>query len=51
MSIDGYAGGPGHGGNDLLAAYGDATASRRAVRTVVDNGLTLKWTPSAQQCT
>jgi lysophospholipase L1-like esterase len=26
------------GGNDLLAAYGDATASRRAIRTVVDNG-------------
>jgi lysophospholipase L1-like esterase len=26
------------GGNDLLAAYGDATAGRRAIRTVVDNG-------------
>jgi lysophospholipase L1-like esterase len=26
------------GGNDLLAAYGDATAARRAIRTVVDNG-------------
>ena len=26
------------GGNDLLAAYGDTTASRRAIRTVVDNG-------------
>ena len=26
------------GGNDLLAAYGDATAARRASRTVVDNG-------------
>jgi lysophospholipase L1-like esterase len=26
------------GGNDLLAAYGDATAARRAIRTVVNNG-------------
>jgi lysophospholipase L1-like esterase len=26
------------GGNDLLAAYGDATAARRAIRTVLDNG-------------
>jgi lysophospholipase L1-like esterase len=26
------------GGNDLLAAYGDTTAARRAIRTVVDNG-------------
>jgi hypothetical protein len=26
------------GGNDLLAAYGDATAARRAIRTVVGNG-------------
>jgi lysophospholipase L1-like esterase len=26
------------GGNDLLAAYGDTTAGRRAIRTVVDNG-------------
>jgi lysophospholipase L1-like esterase len=26
------------GGNDLLAAYGDVTAARRAIRTVVDNG-------------
>jgi lysophospholipase L1-like esterase len=26
------------GGNDLLAAYGDATAARRAISTVVDNG-------------
>jgi hypothetical protein len=26
------------GGNDLLAAYGDATAARRAIATVVDNG-------------
>jgi lysophospholipase L1-like esterase len=26
------------GGNDLLAAYGDASAARRAIRTVVDNG-------------
>jgi lysophospholipase L1-like esterase len=26
------------GGNDLLVAYGDATAARRAVRTVVENG-------------
>jgi hypothetical protein len=26
------------GGNDLLAAYGDATAARRAIRMVVDNG-------------
>jgi lysophospholipase L1-like esterase len=26
------------GGNDLLAAYRDATAARRAIRTVVDNG-------------
>jgi hypothetical protein len=26
------------GGNDLLAAYGDATAARRAITTVVDNG-------------
>ncbi len=26
------------GGNDLLAAYGDPTAARRALRTVVDNG-------------
>jgi GDSL-like Lipase/Acylhydrolase family len=26
------------GGNDLLAAYGDAAAARRAIRTVVDNG-------------
>ena len=26
------------GGNDLLAAYGDAGAARRAIRTVVDNG-------------
>ena len=26
------------GGNDLLAAYGDATAARWAIRTVVDNG-------------
>ena len=26
------------GGNDLLAAYGDATAARRAIQTVVDNG-------------
>jgi lysophospholipase L1-like esterase len=26
------------GGNDLLAAYGDATAARRAIKTVVDNG-------------
>ena len=26
------------GGNDLLAAYGDATAARRALATVVDNG-------------
>ena len=26
------------GGNDLLAAYGDADAARRAIRTVVDNG-------------
>jgi hypothetical protein len=26
------------GGNDLLVAYGDATAARRAIRTVVDNG-------------
>ena len=25
------------GGNDLLAAYGNATAARRAIRTVVDN--------------
>jgi hypothetical protein len=26
------------GGNDLRAAYGDATAARRAIRTVVDSG-------------
>jgi lysophospholipase L1-like esterase len=26
------------GGNDLLAAYGDATAARRAIQTVADNG-------------
>jgi lysophospholipase L1-like esterase len=26
------------GGNDLLAAYGDATAGRRAIRTVMGNG-------------
>jgi lysophospholipase L1-like esterase len=26
------------GGNDLLTAYGDTTAARRAIRTVVDNG-------------
>jgi lysophospholipase L1-like esterase len=26
------------GGNDLLAAYGDATAARRVIRRVVDNG-------------
>jgi lysophospholipase L1-like esterase len=26
------------GGNDLLVAYGDATAARRAIQTVVDNG-------------
>jgi hypothetical protein len=26
------------GGNDLLAAYGDATAARRAIRTVMGNG-------------
>jgi lysophospholipase L1-like esterase len=26
------------GGNDLLSAYGDATAARRAIRTVVENG-------------
>jgi lysophospholipase L1-like esterase len=26
------------GGNDLLAAYGDAAAARRVIRTVVDNG-------------
>jgi lysophospholipase L1-like esterase len=26
------------GGNDLLAAYGDASATRRAIGTVVDNG-------------
>jgi lysophospholipase L1-like esterase len=26
------------GGNDLLAAYGDATAARRTIRTVADNG-------------
>jgi lysophospholipase L1-like esterase len=26
------------GGNDLLGAYGDASAARRAIRTVVDNG-------------
>jgi lysophospholipase L1-like esterase len=26
------------GGNDLLAAYGDAPAARRAIQTVVDNG-------------
>ena len=26
------------GGNDLLAAYGDGAAARRAIRTVVDNG-------------
>jgi hypothetical protein len=26
------------GGNDLLAAYGDAAAARRAIRTVVDHG-------------
>jgi GDSL-like Lipase/Acylhydrolase family len=26
------------GGNDLLAAYGDARAARRAIATVVDNG-------------
>ena len=26
------------GGNDLLAAYGDTRAARRAIRTVVDNG-------------
>ena len=26
------------GGNDLLAAYGNATAARRAISTVVDNG-------------
>src|SRR5215218_3685808 len=26
------------GGNDLLAAYGDATAARRTIRRVVDNG-------------
>ena len=26
------------GGNDLLAAYGDASAARRAISTVVDNG-------------
>jgi lysophospholipase L1-like esterase len=26
------------GGNDLLGAYGDATAARRAIATVVDNG-------------
>ena len=26
------------GGNDLLAAYGDATAARRVIGTVVDNG-------------
>ena len=26
------------GGNDLLATYGDTTAGRRAIRTVVDNG-------------
>jgi lysophospholipase L1-like esterase len=26
------------GGNDLLAAYGDARAARHAIRTVVDNG-------------
>jgi lysophospholipase L1-like esterase len=26
------------GGNDLLAAYGDQTSARRAIRTVADNG-------------
>jgi lysophospholipase L1-like esterase len=26
------------GGNDLLTAYGDTTAARRVIRTVVDNG-------------
>ena len=26
------------GGNDLLAAYGDPSAARRVIRTVVDNG-------------
>jgi lysophospholipase L1-like esterase len=26
------------GGNDLLGAYGDASAARRAIRTVLDNG-------------
>jgi lysophospholipase L1-like esterase len=26
------------GGNDLLAAYGDATAAGRAIKTVIDNG-------------
>jgi hypothetical protein len=26
------------GGNDLLVAYGDATAARRAIQTVVENG-------------
>src|SRR5215216_6714317 len=26
------------GGNDLLVAYGDATAARQAIGTVVDNG-------------
>jgi hypothetical protein len=26
------------GGNDLLAAYGNATAARRAISTVVDDG-------------
>jgi hypothetical protein len=29
------------GGNDLLAAYGDATAARRAIKTVADNGRRL----------
>jgi hypothetical protein len=26
------------GGNDLLAAYGDATAARQAIQTVTPNG-------------
>jgi lysophospholipase L1-like esterase len=29
------------GGNDLLAAYGDATAARNAIQTVADNGRRL----------
>jgi hypothetical protein len=29
------------GGNDLLAAYGDASAARRAIGTVADNGRRL----------